>query len=166
MLTMRDLEKLTGTTRDGINNLFRRGYLKTPIPETSQGVTRQFTRENGLELGFFVSLFRWNVAPDIATAMAGAFLKMALHGDLPDYWRISPADLTQGRSVNLIGNPHDGHDSIAIVAAQAADDDEDSDWSDSVAGDREMRQSGFIVIDLHSIVDAVDRLASRTGKAG
>ena len=53
---MIDVWTLTGCPKDTFNKWLLRGNLKTDFPASRQGVTREFTKENALELSFLTAL--------------------------------------------------------------------------------------------------------------
>jgi hypothetical protein len=98
MLTMRELVALSGASRDAINGWLPE--MTSDAPSTTQGVTREFTRENGLEICFVAALSRAKQPLRHCFVAARAWLDMESTGSLPAFWAWnSLAPIVEGTTI-------------------------------------------------------------------
>ena len=82
---MIDVWTLTGCPKDTFNKWLLRGNLQTDFPASRQGVTREFTKQNALEIYFFTALT--NIGFDVGQAehLVANFMSQYKKGSLPKF---------------------------------------------------------------------------------
>lgn len=89
-LSISQISKSTGVSRDRINKWMERGVLQTPIADTPNGVERQFTRANALEIAFTAAQTLHGRDPHMAAMEARFWIAREATGDLPRFWNHNP----------------------------------------------------------------------------
>jgi hypothetical protein len=126
---MIDAVKLFGTSKDSFSRWLERGYLCTKFPPSRQGVQREYTRENAVEVGFMTALTRVGYDPSEAAPIIAKWMKGLKSGGMPwlfclnthtgDYLEYGDAHWDMSIRNLLAPLPDDGG-----TGAFVADDDE------------------------------------------
>lgn len=88
--TMKELERLTGFTRDKINKLIVRGSLSTKIPPVQPGEPRLFSRENFVELCYASAFEGCGMTLGAALSAARVFVDYESTGAGATYYVVTP----------------------------------------------------------------------------
>lgn len=164
-LTLKDILTLSGHKRSALEVMISHGIMQTTLKPAENGRSRQFSRDNALELCFMAAVM--SVEKDLSRSAiaAGQWLAMEKKGALPPYWFFNPRFEVLQLNRKLGGQRLEknfSYEELKYMHPDVAG----SGWEDEFG--RELvgkPASSILIIALHEIRNSVDKALDDRVKA-